>query len=178
MVRRAESATAWMAVAGWLLLLFIPCTASGQYPDMMGGQEMGREQPKSAPAGEPIITMVELRGPLPAPEFREMFKLNDEQAQQYAAVYDSFTVLTKPSRDEANRRMEQLGLAVTKRDSAAAQYYAEHLKELGKNLRAQQSRFDDRMKKLLSKDQQKAYKTYRKEQDEAARAGPKNPRGA
>jgi hypothetical protein len=161
---------------GTVVLLFLPGLALAQYPGAMGGQETGRDQPLSVPPREPIITIVELRGPLPTVEFRDMFKLTDAQAQQYGAVYDSFTVATKTNRDEANHRMEQLNLAVTKRDSAAVDYYAEHLKDLGKNLKTQQSRFDDRVKKLLTKDQQKEYKEYRKKQEEGARVGPKNPR--
>jgi hypothetical protein len=49
------------------------------------------------------------------------------------------------------------------------EYYRERLKELAKTLRDHQARFDDRMKKLLTKDQQKEYKNWRKQQDDAVK---------
>jgi Spy/CpxP family protein refolding chaperone len=162
------------ALHAFLLLISLTGMARAQYPDPMGRDPSQEDfaRGRNVPAGDPLITMVELRGPLPTAEFQRMFKLTETQAIDYDSVYMSFIALTRADRAEANRRMEQLGTAVTKRDSAAVQYYAEYVKDLGKRLRNQQSKFDDQVKKLLDKDQQKEYKSYRKKQDEAARARP------
>lgn len=155
-----------------LFLTAFPAVLHAQYEDPQAGYAGDPTRRPLVVRPEPIITNVELRGPLPAVEFRDIFKLTDSQAELYRAVLDSFNVLTKADRESANRRMELLGLAVVKRDSAAAVYYADQLKKLGKVLRGQQSKFDDKVKKLLDKDQQKAYKDYRKKQDEDARKPP------
>jgi hypothetical protein len=67
--------------------------------------------------------------------------------------------------------MEQLSAALGK-DSAAVDYYRERIKELAKMLRDAQSKLDERLKKLLNKEQQKQYKDWRKKEDDAARQAP------
>ena len=165
-----------------VVVLVLPSAALAQYVDPMTGngraEDYARARPMNLLRDDPIITEVELRGPLPAPSFQSVFKLTDEQTGLYAAVLDSFTTVTKAEREDARHRVEQLGAAITKRDSAAAEYYRDHLKLLGKSLKAAQSRFDERLKKLLTKDQEKEYRTYRKKQDEAARAAPPGTKGS
>ena len=145
---------------------------AAQYP-RPGGDEQefgkGRRIGNAPPRAAPVISAVDLVGPPTPDEMQLMFKLTEEQAKQYTQVRDSFATVTKVDREAAQHRLDQLTNAVVSRDSAAVDYYRERLKELSKSLRDHQSRFDDRMKGLLNKDQQKEYKNWRKSQEEAAK---------
>ena len=158
-----------------LVLLGFHGSLLAQYPESPndGGFDRRGDQKANEPAYKepPVITDVELSGPLIPSDFQSMFDLSDDQMKVYQQVHDSFMVATKDVRDAAEHRVDQLGSAYG-RDSAAVDYYKERLKELGKSLREAQIRFDERIKKLLNKDQQKRYKDWRKRQDEAAKQGP------
>jgi Spy/CpxP family protein refolding chaperone len=155
-----------------LAALTLPRMAVAQYTDPAGNEEFGRSgerHPKGPPAKEtPVITVVEIEGPLAPADFQKLFATTEEQTREYQQVFDSFTVATSEPRETAKHRLEQLGTA-TGRDSAAVDYYKERLKELSKTLREAQSRFDERMKRLLNKDQQKQYRDWRKRQDDLAK---------
>jgi Spy/CpxP family protein refolding chaperone len=164
------------AVLAVLLLLFSAHPALGQYPEggMGNDGEFGHEkQHLNGPPvrSNPVITSVELEGPLHPEEFQKLFSLSPAQATEYAQVFDSFMVATNDPRDAARHRMEQLSGALG-RDSAAVDYYRERIKELAKMLRDAQSRLDDRLKRLLTKDQEKQYKDWRKKEDDTARQTP------
>jgi hypothetical protein len=163
-----------------LWALAAPAALTAQYPmgiedDREYGRDGGRN-PSAMPRQAPVISRVEMDGPLSPPDFQKLFALSDGQLREYTAVYDSFAVATDEPRAAALHRMEQLGKVVG-RDTAAEAYYINHLKELGKTLRTAQSRFDDRMKKLLTKEQQKRYKDWRKREDDAAKESPMGRRG-
>ena len=157
------------------MALWLPSQAQGQYTDPSGTDEFGRpgERHMNGPPVKenPVITAVEIDGPLQPPDFQKMFATTDDQTREYTQVFDSFTVATSEPREAAKHRLEQLGTAIG-RDSAAVDYYRERLKELSKVLKEAQSRFDDRMKRLLSKDQQKQYREWRKRQEDSSRTTP------
>ena len=164
------------AVLAVLLLVFSARPALGQYPDGGVGNdgEFGHEKRhmEGAPVrANPVITSVELDGPLHPEEFQKLFSLTAAQTTEYAQVFDSFMVATNDARDAARHRMEQLSAALGK-DSAAVDYYRERIKELGKMLRDAQSKLDERLKKLLTRDQQKQYKDWRRKEEDAARQAP------
>jgi len=162
-------------LAAVFLLLSVARPVLAQYPDGMGNDgefERGKPHPEGVPVrSNPVITSVELEGPLHPEEFARIFSLSADQTKEYAQVFDSFTVATNDTRDAARHRMEQLSAALGK-DSAAVDYYRERIKELAKMLRDAQSKLDERLKKLLNKEQQKQYKDWRKKEDDAARQAP------
>jgi len=147
-------------------------TAAAQYP-RPGGDDAefgpGRRAPNGFPRSEPTISVVNLAAPPAADELPKEMALTDDQAKAYTAIRDSFVTATQSERDAARHRMEQLTGAVVGRDSAAADYYRERLKELNKSLKDQQSKFDEQVKKLLTKKQQKEYRDWRRRQEETAR---------
>jgi Spy/CpxP family protein refolding chaperone len=147
--------------------LLFPTLALAQYPDPMGNDGFG--QPRRADDSlfmrtAPVITNSQLRGPVPPAELAQIMTLSEAQQTEYRQVFDSSMAATREYREAAQRRFEQLGQAVG-RDSAAVDYYRERLKELGKTLKDAQSRFDDRVKKFLSKDQFKQYREWHKKQE-------------
>ena len=153
--------------------LVLPAVALAQYPDAMGNDGFG--QPRRADdsllfRAAPVITNTQLRGPLPPAAFLQIIALSEMQQVEYAAVFDSATAATRETREAAQRRFEQLGQAVG-RDTAAVSYYRDRLKELGKLLKDAQSRFDDRLKKLLTKEQFKQYKDWRKKEEKEDEQG-------
>lgn len=148
-----------------VFLVVVPAAARAQVPEDAGARFNRPYYPRI----EPVITRVELAGPLPPAEFQQRFRLTPEQMAAYTAVYDSFATATNATRDSAQHRVDQLNQAFG-RDSAAADYYRERLKQLGKTLRDAQSRLDDRLKRILSRDQQKQYRDWREEDEKAAKA--------
>jgi Spy/CpxP family protein refolding chaperone len=120
--------------------------------------------------------VVNLAGPAAVEELPKALALTDDQAKEYTAIRDSFVAATQTERDAARHRVEQLTGAVVGRDSVAAEYYRERLKELNRSLKEQESKFDERIKKLLTKNQQKEYRDWRRKQEDAAR-NPGKPEG-
>jgi Spy/CpxP family protein refolding chaperone len=158
------------------LALTLPATALAQYTEPGGNDDFnrpGERHPNGPPPAKesPVITSVEVDGPLPPADFQKVFSTTDAQTKEYQQVFDSFTVATAEPREAAKHRLAQLGTAMG-RDSAAVDYYKEQLKDLSKSLRGAQSRFDERMKRLLNKDQQKQYRDWRKRQDDIAKNQP------
>jgi len=153
-----------------LLLGLIPRAALGQYPRGQGGDDFNHGRP-AAPSEPPrtgsVISNADVTGPLGTEDFQKKFSLTDAQAKEYAQAYDSLAAATKADREAARHRLSQLNAAVVARDADAMEYYRDRLKELAKTLKEQQSKFDERMKKLLTKDQLKDYKAWRKQQDDA-----------
>jgi Spy/CpxP family protein refolding chaperone len=153
--------------------LLFPAGVLAQYPDAMGNDGFG--QPRRADdsllfRAQPVITNTQLRGPLPLAAFQQIIPLSEAQQVEYTAVFDSASAATREPREAAHKRFEQLGQAVG-RDTAAVGYYRDRLKELGKMLKEAQSGFDDRMKKLLTKEQFKQYKDWRKKEEKEDEQG-------
>src|SRR5262245_53827312 len=159
-----------------LATLTAPGIALAQYTNPGGNDDFnrpGERHPNGPPPAKetPVITSVEIDGPLAPTDFQKVFATTEDQTREYQQVYDSFTVATSEPRETAKHRLEQLNTAMG-RDSAAVDYYKERLKEISKILRQAQSRFDERMKGLLNKDQQKQYRDWRKKQEEVAKNSP------
>jgi len=93
-----------------------------------------------------------------------------EQARRYAAVYDSFMVATKAQRDSAHSLQDVMYQKLDAGDRAAALFYAERLQQLGRWLKERQEEFEKQLPGLLTRDQVKSYREWRKAQDQAAEA--------
>jgi enamine deaminase RidA (YjgF/YER057c/UK114 family) len=147
------------------LLVASPALVMAQYGSPRGGgtgaPSFGRER-----YPVPSLPGAELDGPPDTATMRTIASLSDSQMARYAQVYDSFMVATRPQRDSAKVATDKMNARLDGGDRAAAQFYAELLQDLGKTLRAGQEKFDDRLRSLLSGDQQKAYKRW---EDDAQR---------
>ncbi len=162
-MRRMILATATVLLAAW------PTMALGQMGGLggrggMGEQGFGRRAEGSAPK----LPGPELEGPPASATIRPVLNLTDEQARSYAAAYDSFMVATKAQRDSAHTLQDVMYQKLDGGDRAAALFYAERLQRLGETLKVRQDKFEDQLAEFLSGDQMKAYRRWRKAQDQAA----------
>ena len=142
-------------------LLLLPAVAFGQ------GYGRGMSQGGRYGPPAPKLPGVELAGPLDTALAREMLKLSADQSTRYKQAYDSFMVATRQQRDSANTAIAKMNERLDDGDRAAAMFYAEHVQDLGKNLRDRQDRFESDLRRFLNGDQMKAYKKWRDDQDEA-----------
>ena len=110
-------------------------------------------------------------------DFQHMFGLTDDEAKRYGQVRDSFAAATQLQRDSARRELERLREAALTSDTPGTEYHTERLKELSKFLKEEQGKFDDRVKRLLTKDQAKEYESWRKQVNDAPKAVLPLPRG-
>lgn len=132
----------------------------------MGDQGFGRRAEGSAPK----LPGPELEGPPDSATIQPVLHLDPEQARRYAAAYDSFMVATKPQRDSASSVQDLMYQKLDAGDRAAALFYAERLQRLGKSLKDQQNQFESQLSGFLTGDQLRAYRQWRKAQDQAAEA--------
>jgi 2-iminobutanoate/2-iminopropanoate deaminase len=142
-------------------LLLVPAVAFGQ------GYARGMSQGGRYGPPAPKLPGVELAGPLDTALAREMLKLSADQSTRYKQAYDSFMVATRQQRDSANTAIAKMNERLDDGDRAAAMFYAEHVQDLGKNLKDRQDRFEGDLRRFLNGDQMKAYKKWRDDQDEA-----------
>ncbi len=158
------------ALAACLLLL-------GAHPALLLGQIGGGRGGMGAPGfgrraegSAPKLPGPELEGPPDTTTIRPVLHLADEQLQRYAAAYDSFMTATKALRDSAHAVQDIMYQRLDAGDRAAALFYAEQLQRMGQRLKEQQKAFEDGLSAFLTKEQLKAYREWRKAQDQAAQA--------
>ena len=132
----------------------------------MGDPGVGRRAEGSAPK----LPGPELEGPPDSATIGPVLTLNPEQARQYVAAHDSFMVATKAQRDSAHSLQDVMYQKLDAGDRAAALFYAERLQQLGKWLKERQEEFEKQLPGLLTRDQVKSYREWRKTQDQAADA--------
>jgi 2-iminobutanoate/2-iminopropanoate deaminase len=141
-------------------MLLVPAAAFGQ------GYGRGMSQGGRYGPPAPKLPGVELVGPLDTAVARELLKLSPDQSTRYKQSYDSFMVATRPQRDSANVAIAKMNERLDDGDRAAAMFYAQHVQDLGKNLKDRQDRFEGDLRRFLNGDQMKAYKKWRDDQDE------------
>jgi len=163
----------------WILLFLVvalPSLAAGQ----IGGGARSRggfDRPKPSSAPTAPVSEAQLDGPMTPTDFQHMFGLTDDEAKRYGQVQDSFAAATQLQRDSARRELERLREAALTSDTPGTEYHTERLKELSKFLKEEQGKFDDRVKRLLTKDQAKEYESWRKQVNDAPKAVLPLPRG-
>ncbi|MBI4421767.1 MAG: RidA family protein [Gemmatimonadetes bacterium] len=148
--------------------LALPATALAQRGGFGGVGGMGGFGPGRFDFPVPDLPGPELEGPLDSARARGLLGLNQEQAGNYAQAYDSFMVATRQQRDSARKQLDLMQDKLDAGDRAAAVFYAERAQRLGKELKDRQNRFEDRLPKILSNEQIKAYRKWKKEQEQAA----------
>jgi len=173
-----------MRAIAFVLVLFmsVPLTASAQFGGGGGGfggrggrGGMGGGGRRGGGAGNANMTKMEtlpitdteLHGPMTAPDAQKMFGLSDEETSRYSAVRDSFMTATQADRDTAQSKFDKFRDAEESRDAAKASYFRDELKPLAKALKAQQDKFDDRVKTVFTKEHLDDYRKFRKIQDDA-----------
>ncbi len=162
----------WSLVVPAMVMLGVwPGALLGQMGGMGGRGGMGEPGfGRRAEGSAPKLPGPELEGPPDSATIRPVLDLTDEQAQRYAASYDSFMAATKSQRDSARALQDVMYQKLDGGDRAAALFYAERLQRLGQSLKERQNEFEDGLSAFLSGDQMKAYRRWRKAQDQAAEA--------
>ena len=116
----------------------------------------------------PDLPGAELDGPPDSATIAPVLNLTAAQAARYVAARDSFMAATKVERDSAHTLERLMYGKLDEGDRAAALFYVGPLQQLGKDLKHQQDKFEDRLREFLSGGQMKAYSDWRKQQDKAA----------
>jgi 2-iminobutanoate/2-iminopropanoate deaminase len=138
--------------------------AAAQYGGGRREGGMGGYRPEQEPA--PPLPGAVMDGPPDSATARSALALTDSQAVRYTALYNAFMAATKSSRDSAQTARDKMNDRLATGDRAAATFYAQRIQDIGRSLRDRQDKFDDSLKGVLSKDQQKAYKKW---EDDAER---------
>ena len=158
-----KRSSSYVVLAATLLLAPSSAWAQGGY-----GGGGGRLGPARFEPSAPKLPGLELQGPLDSALARVLLKLSDQQAARYSQVYDSFMVATRPQRDSAGIAIGKMNDRLDQGDRAAALFYAERIQDLGKVLKDRQERFEDSLRRWLSGDQVKAYRTWKDGEEQAA----------
>jgi hypothetical protein len=108
----------------------------------------------------------DIDGPPTPGTFKQLFALSDAQAGQYGHGWDSLMAETTPQRDSARAARQTMRSAFQDHDREAAQQQAKVLERLGKDLHKRDEAFDKSLA-FLTKDQQKQYDDWKKEQKKA-----------
>ncbi len=138
----------------------------GGFGGGVGGLGGGFGRPPQFPA--PDLPGPELEGPPDSARAQQVLELQDDQARRYAQLYDSFMVATRPQRDSARAELDLMREKRDAGDRAAALFYAERAQRWGKELKNRQDKFEDQLSKILTGEQVKSYKRWKKEQEQAA----------
>jgi enamine deaminase RidA (YjgF/YER057c/UK114 family) len=154
-----------LVAASVLCWTAIPSVVVAQYGGFGGRGGMGEGGFRNPGMSAPKLPGPELDGPPDSTAMRALTDLSDTQAVRYAQAYDSFMVATQPQRDSARATQDKMNQRLDSGDRAAALFYAERLQDLGKFLRDRQDKFENGLRKLLTKDQIKTYKEWKDQQD-------------
>jgi enamine deaminase RidA (YjgF/YER057c/UK114 family) len=95
-------------------------------------------------------------------------QLKPADAGRYAQLRDSFMLATKSLRDSARSAHDEMYAKLDRGDREGANYVLERLRSMGKILKDQQNKFEDRLPKVLTSDQMKDYKKWKKDQEQEA----------
>jgi enamine deaminase RidA (YjgF/YER057c/UK114 family) len=151
-----------MSLLCWAAL---PSALVAQYGGYGGRGGMGSGFDRNPRVNAPKLPGLELEGPPDTSVIRAVLDLTDAQTARYAQAYDSFMVATRPQRDSARVAKDKMNQRLDSGDRAAAMFYAERLQDLGKFLRDRQDGFERGLSDFLAKNQIKAYKKWKEEQE-------------
>lgn len=146
-------------------VLLLPEVANAQRGGM-GGMDMPYAGQQRFPV--PELPGTEMDGPLDSAKAVAVLSLNDQTAAKYAQARDSFWAATRPIRDSVNAQLAIMRQKLDAGDRAAATFYAERAVRHSKMLRERQEKWEDQLSKILSGEQVKAYKKWKKDNEQAA----------
>lgn len=156
----------------WTLLVIAILVAptSLAYGQRGGGMGMGGMGAMNLPRFEvPDLPGPELDGPPDSAAANKILAFKDDQAERYFEAYTAYMSEVKPQRDSIHGQLDIMEEKLNAGDRAAALFYAERANRVSKGLRDRQSRWEDgTLFKIISNDQVKTYKKWKKENEETA----------
>jgi Spy/CpxP family protein refolding chaperone len=116
------------------------------------------------------ISSETIEGP-PAPAvMRDSIGLSGDQLQRYATLYTNHVNATKAARDSLRANLQEVRAAFQSGDRSAARERRSAIESQANDLSKQDKTFDNELKNILTKDQQKRYDTWKDNRDKAKRA--------
>jgi hypothetical protein len=125
-----------------------------------GGEHMGRPG-----GGHRMVSRETVDGPASPAIMRDSISLSSNQLQQYSSRYASHMASTRVERDSLRTNLQAMRTAFENGDRSAARARREVIQRQSKDLADRDKKFDDGLKDILSKDQQKSYQKYKENQD-------------
>jgi enamine deaminase RidA (YjgF/YER057c/UK114 family) len=127
-----------------------------------GGMGGGRPQPQLAPE----VPGPEVDGPPDSALATALMRLTPTDGAHYAQLRDSFMVATKTERDSALDMRGRMYAKLDEGDHDGATYLLEQLNRTAKVLKDQMGKFEDRLSKVITSDEMKDYKKWKKDQEQ------------
>ncbi|MSR07821.1 MAG: RidA family protein [Gemmatimonadetes bacterium] len=147
-------------------LLVLPVAASAQRGGGgMGG--MGGSGFGEARFPVPGLPGTEMDGPPDAAKATTLLSLTAEQAVKYTESYNAFITANKPAKDSIEAQLATMRQKLEAGDRAAATFYAEKAVRISKPMRERQDKWEDGLSKVLSGEQVKTFKKWRKDTEQA-----------
>lgn len=135
-----------------------------------GGPRDGGGRMGSRPGGmSDLPTPAKLAGPPSPAIMRDTVGLSSEQVERYAVRYGNHMSATGPVRDSLRSTMREMRAGFENGDRSAARERGSELERQWKELSKRDSQFDKGLDDLLSKDQKKHYKRWKKAREKAER---------
>lgn len=134
-----------------------------------GGRDRnsGNDAPRP-PSAEPLPSPEDLSGPAGPDFIVDRFELDSLEAHAYRAAYDSFMGITQAVRDTALALRRRIDVLWQSGDRSTAQGLFPMLRQLGDVLSKEDGKFDDRLKKVFSKQHYRDYRDWRSDQRKQA----------
>jgi enamine deaminase RidA (YjgF/YER057c/UK114 family) len=117
----------------------------------------------------PELPGPELVGPPDSAAAVTLLSLKDDQPVKYAQSYSAYMDETRAQRDSIQTQLNTMDEKLSNGDRAAAIFYAERATKISKGLKDRQAKWEEgTLFKILSGDQVKTYKKWKKDNDDAA----------
>jgi Spy/CpxP family protein refolding chaperone len=138
-------------------------------PGMRAGGGYGRHM-GSHGGGHQMLSSETIEGPAAPDVMRDSVGLNGTPLQTYTRRYQNYMANTKVTRDSLRSEVQTMRAAFESGDRSAARDQRDRMDQQSKELAKQDETFDNGLKDILSKDQQKQYKKWKDNRDKAERA--------
>jgi hypothetical protein len=183
-------------VAGWLgaafmLMIALPVSSSAQSPGGYGPPSSGGYGPGGGGGGygpggggmrrggggymgrhggeHRMPSPSELEGPATPAMMRDSVKLNEDQLKQYSQRYSTYIAGTRATRDSLRTQMLAVRSTFQSGNREAARGQLGDVQEQWKQLSDKDKKFNEGLKDILNKDQQKRYKKMQEDRVKAER---------
>ena len=177
-LRRLNARFPYPVMAGALTILSFslvtPALAQGAPgygygPGGAGGYRSNGEHMGRPGGGRRMVSRETLDGPASPAIMRDSVSLRPDQLQQYSTRYATYMADTRSERDSLRTNVQAMRTAFENGDRSAARDRRDVIQRQAKDLASRDKKFDDGLKDILSKDQQKSYQKYKDSQDKQQR---------
>jgi Spy/CpxP family protein refolding chaperone len=117
-----------------------------------------------------MLSQAAIEGPASPDIMRDSIGLNGSQLQGYTRRYENHMANTKEARDSLRTEVQAMRAAFESGDRSAARDQRDRMEQQSKELSKQDEAFDNGLKDILTKDQQKQYKKWKDNREKAERA--------